>query len=228
MIDKTTKIRTLVLLNNLIDYVSDDEMTLEFALDDINLLLKDKAPLFISRLENIRKTLKTDLTALFNGDPAADSLDVIILSYPGYQAIATYRIAHEINSLGFTMMARIMSEHAHSRTGIDIHPGATIGEYFFIDHGTGIVVGQTTTIGKNVKLYQGVTLGALSTRGGQSLRGKKRHPTIEDNVTIYANASILGDVTIGENSIIGGSVFITDNIAPNSKVILKDIEYTIK
>ncbi|MDO4499896.1 MAG: serine O-acetyltransferase EpsC [Erysipelotrichaceae bacterium] len=228
MINKLIRVKTLATLNKLIDYVSDEEITLDYLEEDVREILGDKSDEFIARLPEIRRVLKTDLQELYDGDPAADSYEVIILAYPGYKAIATYRIAHEVFKLGFTMIARIMSEHAHSRTGIDIHPGATIDEYFFIDHGTGIVIGETSIIGKHVKLYQGVTLGALSTRGGQALRGKKRHPSICDNVTIYANATVLGDVTIGEGTTIGGSVFITESTAPNSKVYLKDIEYAIK
>ena len=150
---------------------------------------------------------------------------LLILSYPGLQAITINRLAHELFQLKVPLIPRIMTEYAHSTTGIDIHPGATIGEYFFIDHGTGIVIGETTTIGKNVKIYQGVTLGALSTRGGQKLQGKKRHPTIGDNVTIYAGASILGgDSIIGENCVIGSNVFITTSIPAGTKVNIKNQE----
>ena len=144
-------------------------------------------------------------------------------------AITVYRIAHELYLLNVPILPRLMTEYAHSETGIDIHPGATIGKYFFIDHGTGIVVGETSIIGNNVKIYQGVTIGALSTRGGQKLSGKKRHPTICDNVTIYANASILGGNTvIGENTVIGGNSFITSSIEPNSKVSMKNLENEYK
>ena len=152
-----------------------------------------------------------------------------MFSYPGLFAITVYRLAHELQVLGVPMIPRIMTEYAHSVTGIDIHPGATIGENFFIDHGTGIVVGETTVIGKGVKIYQGVTLGALSTRGGQSLRGKRRHPTIEDNVTIYAGASILGGNTvIGRDSVIGSNAFITESIAPNTTVTIKNQELQLR
>jgi serine O-acetyltransferase len=157
--------------------------------------------------------------AAYDGDPAAYNKDEIIYSYPGLYAILVNRLAHELFLLGVPLIPRVMTEHAHSKTGIDIHPGATIGKYFFIDHGTGIVIGETTEIGDNVKIYQGVTLGALSTRGGQSLRNKKRHPTIEDNVTIYSNASVLGgDTVIGHDSIIGGSTFITESVPPESRI----------
>ena len=170
-----------------------------------------------------------DLEAAFDGDPAAYSLDEIIIAYPGLYAITVNRLAHALWTLGVPLIPRIMTEHAHSLTGIDIHPGASIGRYFFIDHGTGIVVGETTVIGDRVKLYQGVTLGALSTRGGQSLRGKRRHPTIEDNVTIYAGASILGGETvIGRGAVIGSNVFITHSIAPDTRVSVRNQELVFK
>ena len=170
-----------------------------------------------------------DLVASFEGDPAATSKEEIVFCYPGFYAIFVYRIAHELYVEKVPMIARMMSEHAHSRTGIDINPGATIGSYFFIDHGTGIVVGETTVIGDHVKVYQGVTLGALSTRGGQNLRGKKRHPTIEDRVTIYAGASILGGGTvIGRDSVIGSNVFITQSIPPCTTVSVKSQELQYK
>lgn len=228
MVDKRIKINTLNLLTRLLDFVSEEENDVSTIIDEVDRVLNDKADEFMAKLPEVKRLLKTDLKALYDGDPAADSLDVIKIAYPGYLAIATYRVAHEINNLGLTLVARIMSESAHSKTGIDIHPGATIDESFFIDHGTGIVIGQTTIIGKNVKIYQGVTLGALSLREGQGLKGTKRHPTIGDNVTIYSNASILGDITIGENSTIGGNVFITKDIAPNSKVYLNTKDYNIE
>ncbi len=180
---------------------------------------------FLSRIPQVRAMVQTDVQAAFDGDPAANSMDEIIFSYPGLYAITVYRLAHELHSLGVPMIPRMMTEYAHNITGIDIHPGASIGEYFFIDHGTGIVIGETTVIGDHVKIYQGVTLGGLSTRGGQSLRGKKRHPTIEDDVTIYANASILGgDTVIGKGSVIGASAFITKSIEPGTTVTIKNQE----
>lgn len=180
---------------------------------------------FFKALPKVRALLETDLQAAFDGDPAAYSKEEVILSYPGLQAITINRLAHELFLLNVPLIPRIMTEYAHSVTGIDIHPGATIGEYFFIDHGTGIVIGETTTIGKNVKIYQGVTLGALSTRGGQKLQGKKRHPTIGDNVTIYAGASILGGASIiGKNCVIGSNVFITTSIPDDTKVNIKNQE----
>ena len=184
---------------------------------------------FLGKIPQVRSMVQTDLQAAYDGDPAATGLSEIIFSYPGLYAITTYRLAHELYLLNVPMIPRIMTEYAHSATGIDIHPGATIGKYFFIDQGTGIVVGETTVIGDNVKIYQGVTLGGLSTRGGQSLRGKRRHPTIEDNVTIYANASILGgDTVIGKDSVIGASAFITKSIPAGTTVTLKNQELQLK
>ena len=180
---------------------------------------------FLGTLPKIREYIETDIQAAYDGDPAAYNKDEIICSYPGLYAILTNRIAHELYLLGVPLIPRIMTEHAHSLTGIDIHPGTTIGKYFCIDHGTGIVIGETTEIGNNVKIYQGVTLGALSTRGGQSLRNTKRHPTIRDNVTIYSGASILGGNTVvGKNVVIGGNAFITTSIPDGAKVSVKSQE----
>lgn len=160
-----------------------------------------------------------------DGDPAASSKEEIIFSYPGLYAITVYRLAHELFLLKVPLIPRMMTEHAHSKTGIDIHPGATIGKYFFIDHGTGIVVGETTVIGEHVKLYQGVTLGALSTKGGQKLRHVRRHPTICDNVTIYSGASILGGNTVVEEGVVvGGNAFITKSVSKGTKVSVKNQE----
>ena len=184
---------------------------------------------FFERIPSVRAMLQTDLEASYEGDPAATDMAEIIYCYPGLFAITVYRLAHELYVLNVPMLPRIMTEYAHSITGIDIHPGATVGEYFFIDHGTGIVVGETTVIGNHVKIYQGVTLGALSTRGGQSLRGKRRHPTIEDNVTIYAGASVLGgDTVIGHDCVIGSNAFITESIAPCTTVTIKNQELQYK
>ena len=184
---------------------------------------------FFRAIPSIRAVAQTDVEAFYDGDPAAFSTDEIIFCYPGLFAITVYRLAHVLYMLKVPMLPRIMTEHAHSVTGIDINPGATIGRYFFIDHGTGIVVGETTVIGDHVKVYQGVTLGALTTRGGQSLRGKKRHPTIEDNVTIYAGASILGGGTvIGRDGVIGSNVFITHSIPPCTTVSVKSQELQFK
>jgi serine O-acetyltransferase len=184
---------------------------------------------FFRAIPAVRAMAQTDLEAFYAGDPAAFSVDEIIFCYPGLFAITVYRLAHVLYRLEVPMLPRIMTEHAHSITGIDINPGATIGKYFFIDHGTGIVIGETTVIGDRVKIYQGVTLGALTTRGGQSLRGKKRHPTIEDNVTIYAGASILGGGTvIGRDSVIGSNVFITHSIPECTTVSVKSQELQFK
>ena len=184
---------------------------------------------FLSRLPAVRALVQTDLEAAYEGDPAATGMSEVILSYPGLFAITVYRLAHELYCLRVPMIPRMMTEYAHSITGIDIHPGATVGKYFFIDHGTGIVVGETTVIGEKVKIYQGVTLGALSTRGGQSLRGKRRHPTIEDNVTIYAGASVLGGETVvGKGCVIGSNAFITKSVAPGTTVTIKSQELQYK
>ena len=177
---------------------------------------------FFSTLPEIQRVLLTDVQAAFDGDPAAQSKEEIIFSYPGFFAIFVYRIAHELYTQDVPLIPRIMTEYAHSGTGVDINAGATIGEYFFIDHATGVVIGETTVIGNHVKIYQGVTLGALSTRAGQKLAGVKRHPTIEDNVTIYSNASVLGGETVvGEGSVIAGSAFVTESVPPNSRVSIE-------
>ena len=184
---------------------------------------------FLNRIPKVREMVQMDVEAFYEGDPAATGVEEIIFAYPGMFAVTVYRLAHELYTLKVPMIPRIMTEHAHSVTGIDIHPGATIGKYFFIDHGTGIVVGETTRIGDRVKLYQGVTLGALSTRGGQSLRGKRRHPTIEDNVTIYAGASVLGgDTVIGKDCVIGSNAFITTSIPACTTVTIKNQELQFK
>ena len=184
---------------------------------------------FLAEIPKVRALVQTDLQAAFDGDPAASGKAEIIYSYPGLFAITVYRLAHILYTLQVPMIPRIMTEYAHGITGIDIHPGATVGKYFFIDHGTGIVIGETTIIGENVKIYQGVTLGGLSTRGGQSLRGSKRHPTIEDNVTIYANASILGGNTVvGRDSVIGASAFITHSVPACTTVTTKNQELQFK
>lgn len=174
---------------------------------------------FIAEIPNIQQLIFKDVEAQLSGDPAAGSKEEVIFSYPGIYAIYVYRIAHVLYKMQVPFIPRIMTEHAHSKTGIDINPGAEIGEYFFIDHGTGIVIGETTTIGDYVKIYQGVTLGALSTMKGQALSGVKRHPTIEDHVVIYANATILGgDTVVGKNSVVAGNTFVTESIPANTKV----------
>lgn len=178
---------------------------------------------FLSSLSEIKKTLLTDIEAIYNGDPACKSKEEVLICYPGFYAISIYRIAHELVKLNIPYIPRIMSEFAHEKTGIDINPGAIIGNYFCIDHGTGIVIGETAIIGNNVKLYQGVTIGAKSftlDNNGNPIKGGKRHPTIKDNVIIYANATILGgDTIIGNNSVIGGNTFITHSVKDNEKII---------
>ena len=184
---------------------------------------------FIKKLPYIQNMLLMDVQAGFDGDPAAKSKEEIISSYPGLFAIYVYRLAHELYVQNVPFIPRIMTEYAHGKTGIDINSGATIGKYFFIDHGTGVVIGETTIIGDYVKLYQGVTLGALSTRSGQQLRDVKRHPTIEDNVTIYSGASVLGGETvIGKGTVIGGNAFITASIPANTKVSVINPELKMK
>lgn len=177
---------------------------------------------FLDRIPEIRTLLSDDVQAAFDGDPAAENTQEIILAYPGLIAVAIYRYAHELHRLGVPVLPRIMTEHAHQRTGIDIHPGARIGRRFFIDHGTGVVIGETSLIGENVKLYQGVTLGALSfprNEDGSIIRGQKRHPTVGNNVTIYANAIVLGGETeIGDGAVIGGSVFLTKSVSAGQQV----------
>jgi serine O-acetyltransferase len=189
------------------------------------------AEIFLGRLPEIRSMLIRDVQAAFDGDPAATNLDEVILAYPGVLAVSVYRIAHALYDLGVPMMARIMTEWAHSKTGADIHPGANIGAAFFIDHATGVVIGETTDIGDGVKLYQGVTLGALSfprDASGQIIRGKKRHPTVESGSTLYANATVLGGQTVvGAGSVIGGSVFLTRSVPPRSRVSLKEPELRV-
>ena len=183
---------------------------------------------FLGKLPLIREILCTDVNAAFNGDPATASRDEVIVSYPFVEAIAVQRLAHELYLKDVGLIPRIMTEWAHSRSGMEIHPGAQIGSHFFVDHCTGTVIGETAIIGNNVKMYHGVTLGAKSTSGGQALRGKKRHPTIEDRVTIYPGATILGGETvIGAGSTIGGNVFIMNSVAPNSLVIYDGLDMRV-
>jgi len=183
---------------------------------------------FLASLPRVREILQTDVQAAFDGDPAAASKEEILVSYPFVEAIAVQRLAHELYLKNVSLIPRIMSEWAHARTGMDLHPGARIGSHFFVDHCTGTVVGETCVIGQHVKMYHGVTLGAKSTAGGQALRGKKRHPTIEDHVTIYPGATILGGETIiGAGSTIGGNVFIMDSVQPNSLVIYDGLDMRV-
>lgn len=196
--------------------------------DEASHKAEESAQTFMEALPNIQALLAKDVQAAFDGDPAAASYEEIVLCYPGFYAIFTHRIAHVLYELKVPLIPRLMSEYAHSQTGVDIAPGATIGEYFFIDHATGVVIGETTVIGAHCKLYQGVTLGALSTRKGQALRGVKRHPTLEDYVTVYSNASVLGGETvIGEGTVIGGSAFVCQSTPKNARVSLKNQEITI-
>ena len=189
---------------------------------------RDRTLRFLERLPELRETLALDVQAAFDGDPAASSTDETIFCYPGVDAVFVHRIAHELHRLAVPLLPRIMSEYAHNETGIDIHPGASIGRSFFIDHGTGVVIGETCEIGERVKIYQGVTLGALSTKGGQAWRGRKRHPTIEDDVTIYGGAIILGGNTVvGRGATIGGSVFITASVPPGHTVTMKPPELRV-
>ena len=183
----------------------------------------------VTKLPQIARQVQMDLEATFDGDPAAGSREEILFSYPGLFAILVYRVAHELYRLHIPILPRMMSEYAHSHTGIEIHPGAQIGDYFFIDHGTGIVVGETTVIGDRVKLYQGVTLGALSTRDGHHSLPGKRHPTVEDDVTIYSGASILGgDTVIGRGSVVGGNAFLTSSVQKDTRVVIHAPETVFK
>jgi serine O-acetyltransferase len=187
---------------------------------------------FLERLPAIRDALVLDVQAAYDGDPAAQSLDEVILAYPGFLAITIHRVAHELHGLGVPLMPRILSEWAHTKTGADIHPGARIGESFFIDHATGVVVGETSEIGSGVKLYQGVTLGAMShprDERGRVVRGTKRHPTVGDDVTLYANAIVLGGETVvGSEAIVGGSVFLTRSVPSGARVAMKPPELTVR
>ena len=194
------------------------EITLLMSADDAKRIAAD----FVAALPEVRRLVETDVVAAYEGDPAATSRMEVVMAYPGLYAVTVHRLAHELYRAGVPIIPRVMSELAHSKTGIDIHPGATIGERFFIDHGTGVVIGETTVIGRNVRLYQGVTLGGLSfdkDEKGVLVKGLKRHPNIEDNVVIYANATILGGGTvIGHDSEIGGNVWLKDSVPPNSRV----------
>lgn len=182
---------------------------------------------FVKSLQNVSECLQKDLNFFMLSDPAVDSKEEVVLSYPGYKAISYYRVAHILYKLGLKIQARIISEQAHFLTGIDIHPGATIGCPFFIDHGTGIVIGETAIVGNRVKIYQGVTLGALSLSKGYELKGTKRHPTILDDVTIYSGASILGDITVGNRVTIGSNVFLLDSIPDDHKVTISKPELNV-
>ena len=219
----------LCFLNASLSYVIDDsEVDLEPLFDKAIDSNKDNFVAFISELKNVRSILKEDLDFFMDSDPAASSLDEIKIAYPGFKTIAIYRISHIIYKLGYKVHARFFSEIGHSMTGIDIHPAAEIDYPFFIDHGTGVVIGQTSTIGKNVKLYQCVTLGAVSLSNAQELRGVVRHPQVGNNVTIYAGASLLGAITIGDNVTIGSNVFLTEDVPSNTRVVIGKPELIIK
>lgn len=208
-------------------YTSDCEKEIETCQKQAEKITCD----FLTQIPQIRKALALDVQAFYDGDPAAKSLDEVIYCYPGFYAVTVYRIAHELLVLGVALMPRIMTEYAHGITGADIHPGAGIGKRFFIDHATGVVIGETTHIGDNVKIYQGVTLGATSfpkDERGRIIKGFKRHPTIEDNVTIYPNATILGGKTIiGKGTTVGGNVYITESIPPHCLVKQEDLKLQV-
>ncbi|MCI0380107.1 MAG: serine acetyltransferase [Gemmataceae bacterium] len=201
-------------------------------LPDCERVAQEKAIELLQKLPDIRSLLEEDVEAAFLGDPAAKSHHEIIFCYPGLEAVTVYRLAHELLLLGVPLIPRMMTEHAHSKTGIDIHPGARIGPGFFIDHGTGVVIGETCDIGKQVKLYQGVTLGALSfprDAAGNIIRGMKRHPTLEDDVVVYANATILGgDTVVGHHAVIGSNVWLTQSVEPYTVVLLEKPQLRIK
>ncbi len=229
------KVETAALLDSIFGRLEDEiRKSLEYQ-PPVGLAKKDIAPEahkltveFLGGLPCIREVLQTDVEAAFNGDPAAASREEIIVSYPFVEAISVQRLAHELYRKEIALIPRIMSEWAHARTGMDLHPGAKIGSHFFVDHCTGTVVGETAIIGNHVKMYHGVTLGAKSTAAGQLLRGRKRHPTIEDHVTIYPGATILGGATIiGAGSTIGGNVFIMDSVQPNSLVIYDGLDMRV-
>jgi len=229
------KIETAALLDSVLGNLEDEiRKSLQYS-PPSDLDQKDIAPTarelsveLLAQLPCLRDILQTDVEAAYNGDPAALSREEIIVAYPFIEAISVQRLAHQLYLKQVPLIPRIMSEWAHARTGMDLHPGAQIGSHFFVDHCTGTVVGETSVIGNNVKMYHGVTLGAKSTSGGQQLRGRKRHPTIEERVTIYPGATILGGETIiGAGSTIGGNVFIMDSVAPNSVVIYDGLDMRV-
>jgi serine O-acetyltransferase len=199
---------------------------------DFEAIAQQKAIRFLERVPQLRMVLEEDVRAAYEGDPAAKSHHEIVFCYPGFEAISVYRLAHELLTLGVPLIPRVMTEAAHAKTGIDIHPGAHIGPGFFIDHGTGVVIGETCIIGEDVKLYQGVTLGALAfprDAEGNVIRGKKRHPTLENGVVVYANATILGgDTVIGQHAVIGSNVWLTHSVGPNTRVVMEEPSLKIR
>jgi serine O-acetyltransferase len=229
------KVETTALLDSVLGKLEDEiRKSLEYkppaglAKKEVNAKAHELTIDFLGNLPRVREILQTDVEAAFSGDPAAASKEEIIVSYPFIEAIAVQRLAHELYLKDVALIPRIMTEWAHFRSGMDLHPGAKIGSHFFVDHCTGTVVGETAVIGNHVKMYHGVTLGAKSTSGGQALRGNKRHPTIEDRVTIYPGATILGGETIiGAGSTIGGNVFIMDSVEPNSLVIYDGLDMRV-
>lgn len=228
IINSTTEIVRLSRAVLFHEYFGDEALTLateERLLHDTlvngKILSAEDADLFIQHMDEIRKSLQTDVVAAYNGDPAATSYDEIICCYPVIKALMNYRVAHELYKMKVPLAPRLITEMAHSETGIDIHPGAQIGDYFTIDHGTGVVIGETTIIGNNVKLYQGVTLGAKSfplDADGNPIKGIPRHPILQDGVIVYANSTILGRITIGKNAVIGGNVWVTHDVEEGAKV----------
>lgn len=229
------KVETATLMDSVLEHLEEEiYKSLEYRCRE-GLGKKDMRPTaqamtleFLGKLPHIRELLQTDIEAAFNGDPAALSREEVIVSYPFVETIAVQRLAHELYEKQIALIPRIMTEWAHGRTGIDLHPGARIGSYFFIDHGTGAVIGETSEIGNHVKLYQGVGLVARSLSGGQQLRGQKRHPTIQDHVTIYANATIVGGETvIGAGSTIGANVFLMQSVPPNSLVLQEEVNVKV-
>ena len=219
VVDVLENLRAIVFEKNPIERLNSDLEVVHGLLS--GLVGADVASKFIERLPEVRHCVGMDVEAAFKADPAAKSYAEVIAAYPSAYAVSTYRIAHVLYELGAPVAARIMAEHAKSKTGIDIHPGASIGCHFFIDHGTGVVIGETATIGNRVKMYQGVGLVAFSNKQGRADIGKKRHPTVEDDVTIYANATVLGgDTVLGKGAVIGGGVFLTTSVAPHTRVAL--------
>jgi len=229
------KVETATLMDYVLTHLEDEiRKSLEYhppegmAVREITMAANSITLEFLSKLPHIRELLQTDTDAAYNGDPAALSREEVIVAYPFVETIAVQRLAHELYLKNVPLIPRIMTEWAHSRTGIDLHPGTTIGSHFFIDHGTGAVTGETSVIGNHVKIYQGVGLVAKSLSGGQALHGKKRHPTVEDRVTIYANATIVGgDTVIGAGSTIGANVFLLHSVPPDSLVLMEDVNVKV-